>query len=83
MMSVILLQPLRSPQRGPLIDPVPAQNVIYVTQSRSFTHESNACVISRLVFLNLGFIDLLIVLAPCHPPQPRIKKSMKNASRRV
>jgi len=27
--------------------------------ARIFTHESNTCVIGRLAFLNLGFIDLL------------------------
>ena len=31
----------------------------YVPHSRSFTHESNTCKIRRLVFLNLGFIELL------------------------
>ena len=35
---------------------------------------SNTCVIRRLAFLNLGFIDLLSCTTPCHPPQPRIKE---------
>ena len=42
--------------------------------TRSFTHMSNTCVIRRLVFLNLGFIDLLSCTASCHPSQPRIKE---------
>jgi len=42
--------------------------------TRSFTHMSNRCVIRRLAFLNLGFVDLLSCTTPCHPPQPRIKE---------
>ena len=48
--------PLRSPQRGPLIDPV---HVILCNTARIFTHESNTCTIRRLAFLNLGFIDIM------------------------
>jgi len=56
MMSVILLQAVaiskeRSTDR-------PCARDMYNT-ARSCTHESNTCVIRRLAFLNLGFIDLL------------------------
>jgi len=39
--------------------------------ARSFTHESNTCVIRRLAFLNLGFIDLLSC-TPLLGTQPRV-----------
>jgi len=67
MMSIILLLPVsistdRSTDQPCALD--------MCNTTRSFTHESNTCVISRLAFLNLVFIDLL----SCAPllPQPRI-----------
>jgi len=35
---------------------------------------SKTCVIKRLAYLNLGFVDLLSCTAPCQIPQPRIKE---------
>jgi len=68
MMSVILLQPVAiSTERS---TDWPCERDICNT-ARSFTHECNTCVIRRLAFLNLGFIDLLSCTAPCYPPQPR------------
>jgi len=54
MMSIILLLPVaistdRSTNRPCALD-------TYNT-ARSFTHRSNTCVIRRLMFLNLGFIE--------------------------
>jgi len=68
-MSVILLQPAaisteRSTDRPCALD--------MCNTTRSFTHESNTCVIRRLAFLHLGSIDLPSCTAPYHPPQPRI-----------
>jgi len=56
MMSVVLLQPVaisieRSTNRPCALD--------ICNTARSFTHESNTCVITRLAFLNLGLINLL------------------------
>ena len=54
MMSIILLLPVaistdRSTDRPCALD--------MCNTARSFTHESNTCVIRRLAFLNLGFIE--------------------------
>jgi len=42
--------------------------------ARSFTHKSNTCVIRRLCSWILASLTYCLVLAPCHPPQPRIKE---------
>jgi len=56
MMSVILLQPVvMSTERS--TDRPCARDMCNI--ARSFTHESNTCVIRRLMFLYLGLIDLL------------------------
>jgi len=56
MMSIVLLRPFviateRSTDRPCALD--------MFDTTRYFTHVSNACVIRKLEFLNLGFIDLL------------------------
>jgi len=56
MMSIVLFRPVviateRSTDRPCTLD--------MFDTTRSFTHMSNTCVIRRLAFLNLGFIDLL------------------------
>jgi len=53
--------PLRSPQTDPLIDPVALD---MCNTARNFTHQSNTCVIRRLAFLNLGFIEQMSSLPP-------------------
>ena len=79
--SVTLLQPVaisteRSTDRPSALD-------MYNT-ARSFTRESNTCVIIRLVFINVGFIDLLSCTRSLPPSAtshrrilvcPRISKS--------
>jgi len=69
MMSIILLLPVaistdRSTDRPCALD--------MCNTARSFTHQSNTCVIRRLAFLNLGFIEKMSYPAPCHSLQPRI-----------
>jgi len=58
MMSIVLLQPIVIVTER--YTDWPCALDIFDT-TRSFTHMSNTCVIRKLVFLNLGFIDLL----PC------------------
>jgi len=56
MMSVTLLQPVAISTEMSTDQPCALDMCNTV---RSFTHESSTCVIRRLTFLNLGFIDLL------------------------
>jgi len=61
MMSVILLQPVAiSTER--FSDRPCARDMC--NNARSITRKSNTCVIRRLAFLNLGFVDLLSGLYP-------------------
>jgi len=61
--------------------------------TRSFTHESNTCEIRRLVFLNLGLIDLLSctlitatllshhLLVGCTTPDSTYRRNVTNTTR--
>jgi len=71
MMSVILFQPVAISTEKSTDRPC-ARDMC--SAAKSFTHESNTCVIRRLAFLNLGSIDKLSCNAPRHPPQPCIKE---------
>jgi len=72
-MSVILLQPVAISTETSTDRPCALD---MCNTARSFTHESNTCVIRRLAFLNPGFIQVywptVLYPAPCHPPQPCI-----------
>jgi len=73
MMSIILHLPVsistdRSTYRPCALD-------MYNT-ARSFTHQSNTCVIGRLTFLNLGFIEEM----SCTPlPAPLYNLASQNS----
>jgi len=58
-MSIVLLRPLVILTKRSTDWPCALSDMFNTT--RSFTHMSNTCVIRRLLFLNLGFIDLM----PC------------------
>jgi len=72
MMSIVLLRPFgiateRSTDRPCALD--------MFDTTRSCTHMSNTCIIRRLAFLKLGFIDLLLCtrsLPPCTTLRQRI-----------
>jgi hypothetical protein len=71
MMCVILLQPVAiSTERS--TDQPCARDMC--NTAKSFALKSNTCVIRRLVFLNLGFIDLLSYTSSLPPSTTSIKK---------